>query len=264
MIPSDLAARTVAGVLWRGTQGSAFTATGEPFVEVDAIYGDPDTGRSRTPYDAFAVKLRLGGGSSFSEARVRGRLLGQPVDNGKVEFGVVQSYDYQNNKAYTTGSQSFEAEFGTAPSLSSRITLAMRGWAGLTILGAIDSLPLGLTERPEEPDTPSGGQGVSEGPRYYDYGPGSNFGANVNLSRDHRLIAAFFYEGRHLYSLDGIRANHFLQRARFDLTLPLRGRFGIGVGGEYFDRQTFYQDANHTRVHYHYPQVLAYFTWSQS
>jgi hypothetical protein len=264
MVPSDLAAHTAVGVLWQGTQGSAFTATGEPFLEVDAIYGDPDKGRSRTPYDAFAVRLRLGGGSSFSEARVRGRLLGQPLNSGKVEFAVLQSYDYQNNQAYTTGSQSFEGEFGTAPNLSSRMTLAMRGWAGLTILGAIDSLPLGLTERPDEPVDGSAGQGVSEGPRFYDYGPGSTFGGNAVLSRDRRPFAVFFYEGRHLYSLDGVRANHLLQRARADLMLPLRGRFGIGVSGEYFDRRTFYQDPRRTRTHFHYPQVRAYFTWSQS
>ena len=40
------------------------------------LYGDPTTGRSRTPYDAFGVRLRFGGGGTFSEAKVRGRLLG--------------------------------------------------------------------------------------------------------------------------------------------------------------------------------------------
>ena len=55
------------------------TSTGQPFLEMDLLYGDPRTGHSRTPYDAFAVRLRFGGGSAFSEARVRGRLLGQPL-----------------------------------------------------------------------------------------------------------------------------------------------------------------------------------------
>ena len=86
----------------------------------------------------------------------------------------------------------------------------------------------------------------------------------ANFSRDNRLFAVLFYEGRHLYSLDGVRANHFLQRGRVDLLLPLRGPFGIGVTGEYFDRRTFYQDTDRTRARYHYPQVRAYFTWSVS
>ena len=79
MVPSNLTAFGAAGVLWRGTEDNAFTASAQPFVEVDAVYGDPDKGHSRTPYDAFAMKLRFGGGSGLSEARVRGRLLGQPL-----------------------------------------------------------------------------------------------------------------------------------------------------------------------------------------
>ena len=263
MVPSALTAFTSAGVLWRGTQDNVFSASGSPFLEVDAIYGDPVQGRSRTPYDAFAVRLRFGGGSAFSEARVRGRLLAQPFKNDALQFGVVQSYDYQTNDAYSTGSQSFEASIGANPHLSSRTRLTILGWGGLTVLGAIDSLPLGVTQRPDEEEG-SKGQGVSEGPRFYDYGPGSNFGGSLTLFRDRRPLAALFYEGRHLYSLDGVRANHLLQRGRLDLLLPLRGAFGIGASAEYFDRRTFYQDAARTRRRYHYPQGRLYFTWSVS
>jgi hypothetical protein len=78
-VPSSLSGMAAAGVLWRGSQSSAFTATGDPFLELDAYHGDPNIGRSRTPYDAFWLRMRFGGGSSFSEARVRGRLYGQPL-----------------------------------------------------------------------------------------------------------------------------------------------------------------------------------------
>jgi hypothetical protein len=105
---------------------------------------------------------------------------------------------------------------------------------------------------------------VSEGPRYYDYGPGSNFGGSAIFTRDRRVFAVVLYEGRHLYSLDGIRANHFLQRLRLDLLLPLRGALGIGVSGEYFDRHTYYQDGSTADRTYDYPQFRAYFTWSLS
>ena len=37
--------------------------------------------------------------------------------------------------------------------------------------------------------------------------------------------------------------------------------FGIGVTGEYFDRRTFYQDADRTIKRFHYPQVRAFVTW---
>ena len=186
------------------------------------------------------------------------------MGSGKRQFSVLQSYDYQSNDAYATGAQSFEAAYGVTHALSSRTDVWLIGWGGLTVLGAVDSLPLGVTERPEEPEEPGegGGQGVSEGPRFYDYGPGATFGARADFSRDRRLFAVLFYEGRHLYSLDGVRANHFLQRSRVDLLLPLRGSLGLGVSGEYFFRQTFYQDEDNSQLEYSYPQFRAYFTWS--
>jgi hypothetical protein len=261
MVPSSLAGFTSVGVLWRGSETRAIDATGQPFLEADLLYGDPRAGRSRTPYDAFSVRLRFGGGAGFSEARVRGRLLGEPMGSGKTQFTVMQSYDYQSNDAYATGAQSIEAALGITQPLSSGTDMWLIGWGGLTVLGAVDSLPLGITERPAPPEGPGAGQGISEGPRFYDYGPGSTFGAIAHFSRRNRLFAAVLYEGRHLYSLDGVRANHFLQRGRLDLLLPLRDPLGLGVSGEYFFRQSFYQDEERSQLEYRYPQFRVYFTW---
>jgi hypothetical protein len=260
LVPSSLGAMTSAGILWRGTQSSAFTASGDPFLEVDAYYGDTNTGRTRTPYDAFGVRMRFGGGRPFSEARVRGRLFGQPLSGGALQFSVIQTYSYQNNDAYSTGSQAIDAALGVTRALSPRMSFWMLGWGGLTVLGAVDSLPVDVTETPKEEES-SAGQGVSEGPRYYDYGPGSDFGTLVRLTRDGRDIALFFYEGRHVYSLDGVRANHFLQHARVDLLFPLRGSLGLGASGEFFHRRSYYQDAEGTIRTFHYPQLRAFLTW---
>jgi Domain of unknown function (DUF3943) len=263
MTPSTLGGFASLGVLWRGSESRAIDAAGQPFLEVDLLYGDPQAGRTRTPYDAFTVRLRMGGGGSFSEAKVRGRLLGQPFGNGKWQFSALQSYDYQRNDAYATGSQSFDGAIGVTQALSSKTSLRAIGWGGLMILGAIDSLPLGVSEPTPDEEEPSGGQGVSEGPRYYDYGPGSNFGGVAQVLRGGRMFAFFMYEGRHLYSLDGVRANHFLQRVRLDLLMPLKGPLGLGGSAEYFYRKSFYQDAERTRQSYRYPQVRAFFTWSR-
>jgi hypothetical protein len=259
-VPSSLSGVAAAGVLWRGSQSSAFTAAGDPFLEVDAYYGDTNVGRSRTPYDAFWLRMRFGGGSSFSEARVRGRLFGQPLGDSGLQFSVIQTYNYLNNDAYSTGSQAIDAAIGTTRALSRRMDFWILGWGGLTVLGAVDSLPLGVTEKPDE-EEPSAGQGVSEGPRYYDYGPGSDFGTLARLTRDGREFLLFFYVGRQIYSLDGVRANHFLQHTRVDLLLPLRGPLGLGASAEYFHRRSYYQDADRTIKTYHYPQLRAYFTW---
>ena len=258
-VPIRLGGYASAGVLWRGSNTRAFEGSGEPFLETDLLYGDPTDGHTRTPYDAFAVRLRFGGGGAFSEARVRGRLLGQPFKNGRFQLNVLQAYDFSQNKAYQFGAQSFEVQGAFTGQTSTRTSAWVSGWGGLTALGAVDSLPPGVTAPVEEP-TDDAGQGVSEGPRNYDYGPGSTFGAAATFMRDGRMFAAVRYESHHLYSLDGIRANHLLQQFRLDLLVPLRGPLGIGVAGEYFHRKTYYQDGN-PPAKLHFPQFRAFLTW---
>jgi len=263
MVPAQLGGLLSAGALWRGAESGAFTSSGEPFVELDLLYGEPTSGRSRTAYDAFVVLMRLGGGSAISEGKIRGRLLGQPYRDGRLQFNVSQAYDFTSNDAYQFGAQSFNTSLAYTAQLSTRYSLWMSGWGGLTVLGAVDSIPLdGVVE--EEPEEPSGGQGVSEGPRYYDYGPGGNYGAWVNLSRDGRSLLAFIYDARHLYSLDGVRANHFLQQLRLDLQVPLGPQLGLGVSGEYFDRRTYYKEAANDTRKFHFPQARVFLTWRMS
>ena len=261
--PTSLSGFVAAGVLWRGTDTRAVNSTGKAVVEMDLIYGNPTEGQSRTPYDAFLVKLALGGGSSISEGRIRGRLIGQPLKNGRLQFTLAQGYYYVSNEAYRYGAQSVDAYLGFTSALSSRTKFLLTAWGGATVLGAVDSLPADVTAPPVEDESGGGdaGQGVSEGPRYYDYGPGGNFGATASLMHDDRPFFLAFYEGRHLYSLDGVRANHLLQRVRLDLMAPLRGPIGIGATGEYNDRHTFYQDENLTTRKFQYPQFRVYLTW---
>ena len=264
MVPSRIGGIASAGVLWRGTNTSAFNSAGDPFLELDLLYGDPTSGRSRTPYDAFGVLLRFGGGGGFSEAKVRGRLLGQPYRQDRFQLSVAQAYDFTKNTAYQFGAQSFNVNAAYTGRLSPRLSFLVSGWGGLMALGAVDSIPL-TGVAPEVPsDDESAGQGVSEGPRYYDYGPGFEFGARTMLARDGRAIAVFSYETHHLRSLDGVRANHFLQQLRLDVLAPLRGPLGIGVSGEYFDRRTYYQDTGGETRKYHFPQFRMFLTWRMS
>ena len=260
-VPVRLAGYTSAGVLWRGSNTRAVNSTGKPFLEMDLDYGDATTGRTREPYDAFAVRLRFGGGSGFSEARVRGRLLGQPFREARFQMNVVQAFDFDQNSAYQIGAQSFEVHGTFTGKMSSRTSARITGWGGLTALGAVDSLPPGGAPPIEEPpDGEDAGQGVSEGPRFYDYGPGATFGAGANFARDGRPFASIVYRSQHLYSLDGVRANHLMQQIRFDVLAPLRGPLGIGVAGEYFHRKTYYQDGNPPEK-VRFPQFRAFLTW---
>ena len=264
MVPSSLGATVSTGALWRGSSTGAVDSGTFPFLEVAVRYGDPTTGRSRTPYDAFGVRLDFGGGTALSEATVRGRLIGQPFRNNTLQLTVAQGYQFNSNNAYRFGAQSVETSLSAVKHFSDVTSLWMVGWGGVTVLGAVDSLPPGLSEEEipiEDPDAP---QGVATGPRFYDYGPGANAGGYLLLQRGTRPFFILSYELHHLYVLDGVRANHMLQRARADLRFPLRGRIGFGVTGEIFDRRTFYQTPGVNRAQFSFPQFRAFLTWSAS
>src|SRR5262245_507811 len=265
MVPSKLGVVAAIGFIARGSNTEDIDPGEHLFVETDLVYGDLQTGRSRTPYDAFNVRLDFGGGSAFSEARVRGRLLGQPFRNGAMQLSVAQGYQYNNNDAYQFGAQSADVSLGFTWQLTPRTSLWAVGWGGATILGAVDSLPPpgytgGLPSEPAD----DAGQGVSTGPRNYDYGPGANAGGLLYFARNGREFVTLSYELHHLHVLDGIRANHLLQRGRADLHFPIKGRFGVGVTGEFFDRRTYYQLPGFDSTHFYFPQFRAFMTWSQS
>jgi hypothetical protein len=259
-VPKSLAGLFSLGVLWQGDEGRAVDATGKSFFEVDMLYGDLTADRSRTPYDAFLVRLRLGGGGAVSSARIRGRLIGQPLGSGKVQFTITQNYDFDKNEAYEFGAQAFEANLGVLQQLSSRVSMYLTGGGGVTALGAVNSVPLVPLDLPDS-DPSEGGQGISEGPRTFDYGPGSNFAASAVFRYDDREFAVLRFEGRHLFVLDGVRANHLLQRAGFDVLVPLPGTVSLGFSGEWFDRRTYYKDEAETRLRFDYPQFRTFLAW---
>ncbi len=260
MVPSALGGTASAGILWRGSNVETIKDNTYGFFETDLLYGKLDSGGSHTPYDAFAVRLSFGGGSAFSEARVRGRLFSAPA--GPTLFTISQGYQYNNNPAYQFGAQSFDAMFSGQKQITSHTTMLAAGWGGATVLGAVDSIPIASTVLPESDE--EAGQGVSTGPRNYDYGPGANLGAYVTLRRDTHQVLSLAWELHHLHVLDGVRANHLLQRLRLDLTWPLKGSLGIGTSVEYFNRDTYYNDQSVSDAHFHFPQYRLYLTWKIS
>jgi hypothetical protein len=258
VVPSKLGSIGTAGVLWhRSESGSLTDATASPYAEIDLFYGDLTAGRSRNPYDAFAVRLTLGGGKAFSEARVRGRLIGQPLREGALQLTVAQGYMYNNNDAYQFGAQSFDLVAGFVRRLSSSVSVWGVGWGGVTVLGAVDSVVPGETAPVA---SSSDEEEVTD--RDYDYGPGSNAGGYLNFTWGDRTFLVTAYELHHLHVIDGIRGNHLLQRFRADLNLPLRGALGIGVSGDLFYRKTFYQDVDIPTSHSRFPQVRVFLSWN--
>ena len=204
------------------------------------------------------MRLALGAGSPVSEIRVRGRLIGKPLGD-RMQFSIDQGYQYNKNDAYQFGAQSVDFDISITRNITSSTQFFALGWGGLLVLGAVDSIPPPGSVVPEEPGEDAG-QGVATGPRNYDYGPGTNFGGIAEL-RHGRTNLRFWYEAHQLHVLDGARANHLLQRARADLRFPVRGRLGIGVVAEFFDRHTYFQLEGVDDADFHFPQLRVAMTW---
>jgi Domain of unknown function (DUF3943) len=241
------------GLLWQGNNDNAFSETPKVFLEMDLNYGKILEGRSRSPFEAFTVSLRLGGGKGISDIRVRGRLLGQPL--GKLHLMLAQSYDYVANPAYEFGRQGFDFILSKRVSLGSRTDAMLSGGAGVTPIGAIDRV---AGTEPVEPE-PEEGTETEGGARSYDYGPGTAFGGRATFSRSGRSIFDVSYHGYQLYVVDGVRSNHVIQRFRMDLNIPIRGRLAAGLTGEYFYRKTYFTDGTERRDKF--PQVRIYLAW---
>lgn len=247
--PASLSASFDAGLLWRGENLSFIDATGEPFLQANVRYGTMAEGRSTTPFDAFFVSLRLGGGGgAISEVRGRGRLIGLSVtghaarqSGHSLHASALMGYDYDNNSAYQFGGQEFEGALTHEWRVDSRWTLVTTASGGVLVLGAIDSV------------YDSGAE------RNYDFGSGLSYGAGVTLMRGHQPFLRADYRSFWLHSLDGADADHWTQNVRVDVILPLKGRVGIGATGEFIRRRTYYDQL--PDVLQRFPQVRAYLSW---
>ena len=250
--PGSLGATASAGVLWQGSDIKAIDASGVGFLDADVRYGDLRAGHSRTPYEAFGVHFRLGGGSAISEVKVLGRLLGQPYgESGRHQFTIFQTYDYTVNGAYSFGAQGFQAGSVSTLPLSKSMGLVLGGWGGVTVLGAVDHIGTTAEQLAEEE--------TGEGERTYDYGPGSTFGGIVRLLLNDRNLTSVQYQGYQIYVMDGMRANHVLQRVELTLDVPVHKHWAVGTAGEFFYRKTYFNAGGEQTEKFW--QFRTYLTW---
>ena len=226
-------------------------------MDLDLLYGDLRTGRSRTPYDAFLVHFRAGGGRAVSEARVRGRLFGQPLGSNQThQLTVAQMYDYVSSAAYSFGAQGFEIAAMSSSSALPGTSVRFGAWGGFLALGAVDAV------RPETREgQTAGGAGVTgeAGRKDYDIGPGTSIGGTARLFVHTHPLAGVTYQGYQIVAV-GPGRNHVLQRVQIDLRLPLRARLDLGTAAEFFYRKTYFPDGGARRERLW--QLRVYLGWA--
>jgi hypothetical protein len=242
--------------MWQGASLHDVQSSIRPYFEGDMLYGDLRSGRSKLPYEAFAVRVAFGGGNPISQVGVRGRLLALPFGGGPAhQFSIFQTFDFIQNNAYEFGGQGVEVEFATTRRLSSRASLWMAGWGGVSLLAAVNS----LVAPPEGAVVPSGGGTYAD--RLYDYGPGARWGAAAELSRAGTPRASLVYQAYQVFVVDGRRASHVLQRLHLDLRWPVKGPLALGAAGELFFRKAYFWAATDRTDSS--PQFRLFLAWSR-
>ena len=247
--PASSTAVAEFGALWQGDNDNAFSESPSAFLEMDLVYGRPLEGRGRTPFEAFTVDFRLGGGQGLSDVRVRGRLFGQPLGGSKPHLALAHSFDYVANKAYKFGRQGFDLILSKRIGTLETTSAVVLGGAGVTAQGAIDRVPV----EGDIPEVPEGEE------RDYDYGPGTAFFGSAAFQRNGRTFLDVGYQGFQIYVVDGVRSNHVLQRFNVDVIVPVHRRLSIGTAAEYFYRKTYFAAGGERRDKF--PQVRIFLAW---
>ena len=214
-VPSALLAAFDVGVLWRGENLSFLEADGEPFLQANLGYGTLSQGRSKAPFDAFVVSLRMGGGGgAISEAsRARAAAWGAVGRTGR--------------DAPTRHTLHFMTRDGLRLRQQLRVPVRRAGHLGRVHRRV--ALHPGVAARDELP------AGVPRARRHRLRStsrsrPTLRLRARAQLRRGlaltrrgHPFVRAS-YSGVWLHTVDGAQADHWTQNVRLDLLVPVKGR----------------------------------------
>lgn len=261
--PRRLGAIVAAGARRVGDSGSLSGegAKTAPFVDLWVAYGSVFDNERRRPYDSFWMQTQINFTDEVDPAglmTIRGDLVSRPFGDPGARDGaiaLVQLFDYVNQRSWEFGAQSLALGLSRRVRLGQKTRLELHADLIGTVLGSINS-QLEFVEPPDD----------ATGYRRWEYGPGLGARAEaLLLVGPHPVLqASYRYQWIHVTNAtpeNGGAADHDLQIAAVRLRAPLGGRFGLGVDGELFLRDSHYGNPLLVEGSSRVPQLRAYLTW---
>jgi hypothetical protein len=262
--PRRLGALVSLGARRVGNEGelSGDGAKTTPFVDLFVAYGSVFDNERRRPYDSFWMQTQVNFTDDVDPAglmTIRGDLLSKPFGEKGARNGaiaLVQHFDYVNQRTFEFGAQSLALGLSHRFALSRSTRLELHADLIGTVLGSINS----------RFELAAGAEGDPKALRRWEYGPGLGGRAEALLLVGKHPVAQATYRYQWIHvtndtEQNGGAADHDLQIASVRLRAPIAGRFGLGVDGDLFLRNSHYGNPllveNDDRV----PQVRAYVTW---
>jgi hypothetical protein len=220
--------RVFGGVRFTGEEGLDDSSKVSGMMSADLQQGDNFDTPYRTPFDVFAVRGQVSGDGGLNLLRAWGRLYGKDLRDSthrsRHVFAINQRYDYDKNRAYSYGAQSFEAGLHSRWRLPKAYRIRTHLFGSVIPLGAIDGQQTGVGERP------------------YDFGPGAGLRFDLGLERRGITYISIIGRTEYLHSVSGAQADHTVSFGGFELTVPVTRGWGLGFNSGYFDRRSRYAD----------------------
>lgn len=219
----DVGGRTVGD----GNLGSEEVSSG--FLQLGIAYGSPLDGDYEKPFDSFTMDLQLffGDTATIGALQVNGILWGTHLSSEESAspqvFVLDQRYDYQNNRAFEFGGQSFGAGWMSRFQLSDALRFGAWAQVNGVLLGALNSEYAALAGRD------------------YDFVTGAGLRGGASLGHP-RFLALVKYDGAFLHTVNGSPSDHITHILTARGQVNVWRNIGAGVLGNLFIRSSRYDD----------------------
>jgi hypothetical protein len=239
-----------AGMRTLGEDNLWTSAASKPFIAFDVVYDDPFEVVRGRPFDYFTFGMRVnfnnrphGVGELVSE----GMLYGADVNRTETTqhlVGAFLHFDYMDNEAYTYGGQSVSASYLSRFRASDRFQAVTELHLQGILLGAAKSDYFNLSGRE------------------YDYGPGVGYKVGAKFWMDRWEFLSLWHQGHWIHSINGNRADHWVNFTRARIEFPIRGFLGGGIDYVLYLAERDYKD--YPDVSSRAPEIRLYFMWKDN
>jgi hypothetical protein len=246
--PNSFGASVKFGMRTLGNQNLWTSRSSKVFFSFDLRYDNPFEVTGGKPFDYYAFGMQINFANSphgIGRLESRGLVYGGDVRRTEKSHHMLGSFlhfDYIDNEAYVYGGQSISASYLSTFRASERFAAVTGLHVDYIILGAAKSDYFSLSGRE------------------YDYGPGAGYKFGAQFFLGDWEFLSLRHDGYWIHSINGNKADHYVNLTRIRLDYPLKGYFGIG--GEYIlylaDRN--YQD--YPDVYARNPELKVYLIWN--
>jgi len=218
------------------------------FFSFDLLYDNPFEVVGGKPFDHCTFGMQVNFANSphgIGRMEAKGLVYAGDVNRTETSHhiaGAFLHFDYIDNEAYTYGGQSISASFLSSFRASERFAAYTSLHLQCILLGAAKSDHFSLSGRE------------------YDYGPGLGYKFGAQFWLNGWEFLSLWHEGYWIHSVNGNKADHYVNFSRVKLDYPLKWYFGLGAEYILYLADRNYED--YPDVYARNPELRLYLVWN--